>query len=405
MYHTVGLKEDGTVVATGYNSSGELNVSTWTNIKAVAAGLYRTVGLKEDGTVVAVGSNGNGQLDVSTWTNIKAIAAGTYHTVGLKEDGTVVAVGSNGTGQLDVSTWTNIKAISAGRYHTVGLNEDGTVVAVGSNGYGQADVSSWTNIMPICGPAPMAIPDVIPPITTAMVTGTPGNNGWYVSAVQMTLTATDNDGGSDVKEIHYTVDRTETVVLGSSATYSIVSDGTHTVTFYAIDNAGNEETPPQEMTINIDKTAPSIPALGANKTILWPPNHKKVNVVLKGSVADGGSGIASTVITVTDEYGIYNMTVQGFGIPFQLEAWRKGSDMDGRLYTITAVITDKAGNQSTVTTTVLVPHDMGKGSCKEREDHKLDHDRDHQKRGDRDRNHWSGFNRDGRGDSRRHTSD
>jgi hypothetical protein len=224
-----------------------------------------------------------------------------------------------------------------------------------------------------------------------MLTGTPGNNGWYVSAVQMTLTGTDNDGGSDVKEIHYTVDRTETVVLGSSATYSIVSDGTHTVTFYAIDNAGNVETPPQEMTINIDKTAPSIPALGANKTILWPPNHKMVDLMLGGSVADGVSGIASTIITVTDEYGIYNMTVPGFGIVFQLEAWRKGSDMDGRLYTITAVTTDNAGNQSTGTTTVLVPHDMGKGSCKEREDDELDHGGDHHDRGDRDRNHGPGL--------------
>jgi hypothetical protein len=87
-----------------------------------------------------------------------------------------------------------------------------------------------------------------------------------------------------------------------------------------------------------------------------------VNLVLGGSVADSGSGIASAVITVTDEYGIYNMTVPGLGSVFQLEAWREGSDMDGRLYTITAVITDKAGNQSTGTTTVLVPHDMGKGS-------------------------------------------
>src|SRR6266540_1381195 len=78
-------------------------------VATIAAGAYHTVGLKEDGTVVAVGHNGYGQTNVSPWTNIKAIAAGTYHTVGLKEDGTVVAVGSNGSGQLNVSLWTNIK--------------------------------------------------------------------------------------------------------------------------------------------------------------------------------------------------------------------------------------------------------------------------------------------------------
>jgi alpha-tubulin suppressor-like RCC1 family protein len=356
-YHTVGLKEDGTVVAVGYNGSGQLNVSPWTNIKAIAVGANHTVGLKEDGTVVAVGRSGTGAMNVSEWKNIKAIAANTYHTVGLKEDGTVVAVGSN-YGQLEVSSWTNIKAIAAGMYHTVGLKEDGTVVAVGSNDYSQLNVSAWASIMPICGPAVEAIQDVTPPITTAMMNGTQGKNGWYVSDVQMTLAATDNDGGTGVKEIHYTVDGTETVVQGSLASHSIVGDGTHAVAWYAIDNAGNVETPSQEMIINIDKTSPSIPDLSANSAILWPPNHKMVNLVLGGSIADGASGIASTIITVTDEYGIYNMTVPGFGSVFQLEASREGSDKDGRLYTITAVLTDNAGNQSTATTTVIVPHDM-----------------------------------------------
>ena len=77
-----------------------------------------------------------------------------------------------------------------------------------------------------------------------------------------------------------------------------------------------------------------------------------------GSAADAGSGIASVMITVTDEYGIYNMTVPGFGSTVQLEAWRDGTDMDGRNYTITAVVKDKAGNQSTSSTIVLVPHDQ-----------------------------------------------
>jgi alpha-tubulin suppressor-like RCC1 family protein len=358
-YHTVGLKVDGTVVAVGDNGYGQLDISLQTNIKAIATGLYHTVGLKEDGTVVAVGDNGYSQLDVSPWTNIKAITAGAYHTVGLKRDGTVVAVGYNDYGQLDVSPWTKITAIAAGVYHTVGLNEDGTVVAVGDNGYGQLDVSPlFTNIMPVCGPAiSMAIQEVISPITTVSMTGTMGKNGWYVSDVQMTLTATDNNGGSGVKEIHCSVDGTETVVQGSSASYSIVGDGTHAVTWYAIDNAGNVEKP-QEMSINIDKTPPSLLALATYPAILWPPNHKMMDVLIGGSVADNGSGIDSTIITVTDEYGIYNITVPDLGSAILLESWRAGTDRDGRVYTITAVTTDKAGNQSTGTTTVLVPHDM-----------------------------------------------
>lgn len=148
-FHTVGLQSDGTVLAVGVNIHGQCNVSGWTDVVAVAAGGYHTIGLKPDGTVVAVGENDYGQCDVSGWTDIVAIAAGTSHTVGLKSDGTVVAVGDNDKGQCDVSGWTDIVAISAGTSHTVGLKSDGTVVAVGSNRLGQCAVSGWTDIVGI----------------------------------------------------------------------------------------------------------------------------------------------------------------------------------------------------------------------------------------------------------------
>ncbi len=82
------------------------------------------------------------------------------------------------------------------------------------------------------------------------------------------------------------------------------------------------------------------------------------DIVINGTAADSESGVASIEITVKDEYGIYNMTVPGFGSTIQLEAWREGTDKDGRHYTITVVATDKAGNKSTAVTEVLVPHDM-----------------------------------------------
>jgi hypothetical protein len=358
-YHTVGLKGDGTVVATGHSYYGQLNVSSWTNIKALAAGTYHTVGLKEDGTVVGAGRNNLGQLSVSSWTNIKAIAAGANYTVGLKEDGTVVATGNYANGQLNVSSWTDITAIAAGANHTVGLKEDKTVVAVGNNDKGQLNISSlFTNIMPVCGPVVASPPDAASPTTTVVMTGTQGNNGWYVSDVQMTLAATDNEGGSGVMGIYYSVDGVEAIVEGSSASYAIVGDGTHTVTWFAIDNSGNKETP-QEMSVNIDTTPPSISSLYTDPSILQPSDHSMTDVLIGGSVADDGSGIASTVISVTDEYGIYNMTAPGFGYMIQLESSHAGTDTDGRLYTITAVVTDHAGNQSSGATTVLVPYDRG----------------------------------------------
>jgi len=148
-YHTVGLKDIGTVVTAGQNDHGQCNVSEWTNIIAVSSTFRNTVGLKSDGTVVIAGENDYGQCDISGWTDIVAVSSGVKHTVGLKSDGTVTAVGRNGNGQCDVNEWSDIVAISTGRLHTVGLKADGTVVAVGDNDYGQCEVSQWTDIVAI----------------------------------------------------------------------------------------------------------------------------------------------------------------------------------------------------------------------------------------------------------------
>lgn len=147
--HTVGLKNDKTVIAVGDNDENQCDVSNWSDIIAVEAGSFHTVGLHSDGTVIAVGDNYDGECDVSSWRNIVAISSNGSHTVGLRANGTAVATGWNHEGQCNVGRWKNIKQISAGISHTVGLKTDGTVVAVGYNEYGQCDVSNWTNIVSV----------------------------------------------------------------------------------------------------------------------------------------------------------------------------------------------------------------------------------------------------------------
>ena len=147
--HAVGLRTDGTVVATGVNYDGQCNVSEWKGIIAVSAGDNHSLGLKTNDTVVATGKNDFGQCNVSGWKDIKAVSAGANHTVGLKSDGTVIAIGDNSRGQCDVSGWTDIIAVSAGANHTVGLKSDGTVVLVGNDYLGQNDVSKWSDIISI----------------------------------------------------------------------------------------------------------------------------------------------------------------------------------------------------------------------------------------------------------------
>jgi hypothetical protein len=142
----VGLKSDGTVVATGTDTYGDTDVSSWTDITQVACGYYFTVGLEANGTVVATGENNFGQCDVASWTNIIQVTAGEYFVVGLESNGTVVSAGFNGWGQCNVGSWTNIVQLSAFASFTVGLESNGTVVATGLNSFNQCDVNTWTGI-------------------------------------------------------------------------------------------------------------------------------------------------------------------------------------------------------------------------------------------------------------------
>ena len=159
--HTVGLKSDGTVVSTSIADDdwdyGQTDVSDWKDIVAVSAASEHTVGLKSDGSVVSTLINDEdsdyGQTAVFDWSDIVMISANDYHTVGLKSDGTVVSTSITDDdcdyGQTDVSDWSDIVMISANDYHTVGLKSDGTVVAVGSKEYWQTEVDDWENIVAV----------------------------------------------------------------------------------------------------------------------------------------------------------------------------------------------------------------------------------------------------------------
>jgi hypothetical protein len=205
-----------------------------------------------------------------------------------------------------------------------------------------------------------------PPVTTATLSGTAGSNGWFVSSVQVTLTATDQDAPNDVAATYYTVDG------GSRQTYSgaftVSGDAIHQITFWSVDRAGDVETA-HARTIKIDTTAPTLSA-GAGLTSLWPPNHRTVNDTIAGTFGDATSGIdpASLSFSVVDSEGAIQpagaVTVNGdgtFAFTISLEAGRLGTDTNGRTYTITVRGADLAGNTTTAAAVVTVPHDQGGG--------------------------------------------
>ncbi|MGM9635369.1 MAG: RCC1 domain-containing protein [Candidatus Avispirillum sp.] len=140
--HSVGLREDGTVVATGYDGNGSCSVGEWRNIVAIATGSSHTVGLKSDGTVVATGDNSFHQCDVDGWTDIKYIFADSTYTIGIKNDGTVIAAGHIFYIGYDyLAEWSDIKFITMGADHALGIKTDNTVVSVGNK-----ELEQWENV-------------------------------------------------------------------------------------------------------------------------------------------------------------------------------------------------------------------------------------------------------------------
>ena len=84
--------------------------------QSISAGDNHSLALKEDGTVVAWGDNTSKQSDVpNRLKGVVSISAGGFHSLALKEDGTVVAWGYNVSGQSDVpSGLKGVVSISAG---------------------------------------------------------------------------------------------------------------------------------------------------------------------------------------------------------------------------------------------------------------------------------------------------
>lgn len=209
--HTVALRKDGTVVATGSNNYGECNVQnltnvvslssvcgvntaallsdgtvcilggissvpeavkkieSWTDIIAISGGPSGILALKADGTVNAYGGSENVyESIVLEWKNVVDIAVGENHIVGLKEDGTLYYYGKDrpdekqdgytwkSSSKKDVTYWQDVIDIESGIQHILGLTSDGGVLAKGWNLYGgdhagQCDTYSWYDIIDISG--------------------------------------------------------------------------------------------------------------------------------------------------------------------------------------------------------------------------------------------------------------
>jgi Tol biopolymer transport system component len=110
--------------------------------------------------------------------------------------------------------------------------------------------------------------DCSAPSTTASATTNGGaaytSGTWSTKDVKVSLSAQDNEGGSGIKEIRYSATGADPIsqqtvsAANLPATFIIDSEGTTTISYFATDNTGNQESPAKTLTVKLDKTLPKV---------------------------------------------------------------------------------------------------------------------------------------------------
>jgi uncharacterized delta-60 repeat protein len=147
--------------------------------------------------------------------------------------------------------------------------------------------------------------------------------------------------------------------------------GMHTI-ILQVDDGTNE---PVTSTIEVEMVDTTVPVLGpvANQTILWPPNHQMVEIIIQANASDNSGGPVTLFAVVgsnepQDGLGDGDTSPDWIGpivdqesgtITLQLRAERSGSG-SGREYIITITATDEVNNNSSTDVKILVPHDKRK---------------------------------------------
>jgi len=157
--------------------------------------------------------------------------------------------------------------------------------------------------------------DTTAPTLDLSTTGTTGSNGWYVSAV--TLTPTASDATSGLYSLEATTDGVTWFSMNAPVT---LNDGIYTVQFRAVDQAGNiSQTPSQQ--IKVDATTPSL-SLNINGTrgqndwyissVTVMPNASDVGSgvnKIEASVNNGAWGTITSPLSFTDGVHSYKIRV------------------------------------------------------------------------------------------------
>ncbi len=138
------------------------------------------------------------------------------------------------------------------------------------------------------------IDDLTPPVTTAIVSGLQGLNGWHKSSVVLTLNALDDNSG--ILETKYSINKGPFISYISPI--SVTQEGISNIRYYSVDRAGNDEDI-KALEVKIDTIAPEF-------EIKFDTNQKALVITSSDSIS-----CTSTACTANDQAG--NNSILKFG--------------------------------------------------------------------------------------------
>jgi FIMAH domain-containing protein/beta-propeller repeat-containing protein len=237
--------------------------------------------------------DGGGQIVYSTY--VGGTGADYGARVAVDPDGAVAIAGA--TTSTDFQTRHAIQSSNAGA-------EDVFIARIGE------------------GTAP---PDTTPPTSGVSLAGTTGSNGWFKSSVTVTLNAADDEDGTGVAFVDYSLNG------GAWRRYTgpfvVAAQGAAVVSARATDRAGNVQNPAASSTFKIDSVAPAITVASPTATEYL----HTASVQVSFAAADSLSGLASAAATLDDASAANGQTIQLLSLP-----------LGTHIFTVSA--SDRAGN-------------------------------------------------------------
>lgn len=199
------------------------------------------------------------------------------------------------------------------------------------------------------------------------------------ATVTYTVTVT-NNGGFAAQNVVLTASGTTTTfaVLAAGASQTVVftapvacgqDDGSVMATSASVTSDTLDPVPDNNaatVAVTVSNAAPTITGLSTSITALWPANHKMVDVSLSYVAQDGCGPVSISIAVSSNEpgngLGDGNTSADWEVVDdhlIRLRAERAGSG-SGRVYTVTVIATDAAGQATPSSVEVRVPKNGGK---------------------------------------------